>query len=97
MGQPLVTVDARVSERRIFVTPEGEYGLVHMLGIEHLEPHEQMEILHRQPGHGQEQIGVNPGDDILQCVLTEIGEIHERRNARRELDELSSPEMCLHW
>jgi hypothetical protein len=41
---------------RSFVAAEGKDSLVHLLGIEHLETHEQMEVLYRQPGDGQKQV-----------------------------------------
>ncbi len=40
MGQALVALDSRVAERGVFVATEGEDGLVHLLGIEHLEADE---------------------------------------------------------
>ena len=39
MTELLMAVDAGVGERSIFVAAEGEYGLVHLLRIEHLESH----------------------------------------------------------
>jgi len=45
-----VTLDAGVTKRRIFIAAEGENGLVHLLGVEHLEADKQMEVLHRQAG-----------------------------------------------
>lgn len=47
MGESGVALDARVAERRVFVPPEREYRLVHLLGVEHLEAHQQVEILYR--------------------------------------------------
>ena len=85
MGQSLVAPYARISERRVFITAEGEHGLVHMLSVEHLELHKQVEILHRQTSHGLKQVGFNLGNDILQRVLPEIGQIHECRDVRGEL------------
>ena len=46
VGEPFMALDARVAQRGILVTPECEYGLIHLFGVEHLETHEQMEILH---------------------------------------------------
>ena len=88
MGQPLVALDAGVAQRSVLVAAEGEDGLVHLLGVEHLEPHEQVEVLDRQAGDGLEQVGFELGDDVLQRVLAEVGQVHERRDARGELDEL---------
>jgi hypothetical protein len=42
-----VALDSGVTKRRIFVAPEGEHGLIHLLGIEHLQPHQQMKVLDR--------------------------------------------------
>ena len=39
MGQALVALNARIAERGVFITPEGEHSLIHMLSVEHLEPH----------------------------------------------------------
>ena len=95
MGQPLVALDAGVAQRGILVAAEGEHGLVHLLGVEHLEAHEQVEVLDRQAGDGQKQVGFQLGDDILQGVLAEIGQVHERRDARGELDQLLLDELAL--
>ena len=46
MGQSRVAIYARIAERRVLVAAEGEYGLIHLLGVEDLEPYEQMEVLH---------------------------------------------------
>src|ERR1700674_4673723 len=56
VGQALVALDARIAERGVFVATEGENSLVHMLGVEHLESHEQVEILYRQTGHDLKQV-----------------------------------------
>ncbi len=40
MGQTRVALDAGVPERCVFVAAERENRLVHVLGVEHLEPHE---------------------------------------------------------
>ena len=95
MGQSGVALYAGVAQRRIFVAPEGEDGLIHLLGVENLEPNEQVEILHRQPGNGQKQVRLELGDDILQCVLAEVGQVHKCRNARSELDQLLLDELAL--
>ena len=47
MSEPLMALDARVAERGVFITPEREYGLIHLLGIENLKSHEQVEVLYR--------------------------------------------------
>ena len=54
VGQPRMALDAGVAKRRVFVASEREYGLVHLLGVEHPELHEQVEILDRQAGHRPE-------------------------------------------
>lgn len=40
--------DARIEQRGILVATEGEHHLIHLLGVEHLEAYEQVEVLHRQ-------------------------------------------------
>ena len=95
VGEALVALDARVAERGVFVAAEGEHGLVHLLGVEHLQAHEQVEVLHRQPGDGQEQVRLQLGDDVLQRVLAEVGQVHERRDARGELDQLLLDQLAL--
>ena len=92
-----MAVDARIGERCVLVPPEREYRCVHSFGIEHLQPHQQMEILHGQPGHGQEQVRLQLGDDILKRVFAEIGEIHEGRNPRRELDQFLLNQLALRF
>jgi hypothetical protein len=46
MSKPRMALDAGVAERRVLVAAEGEDSLVHLLGIKHPEPHEQVEVLH---------------------------------------------------
>lgn len=43
MGQPRMAVDAGIAQRGVLVAAKREHGLVHLLGVEHLEPHEQVE------------------------------------------------------
>lgn len=54
MRQPRVTLYTGVVERRVFVPSEGEDGLVHLLGVEHPESHEQVEVFHCQARDSQE-------------------------------------------
>ena len=58
MAQPRVAVYAGVTERRVFVPPEREDGLIHLFGVEHLQLHEQVEVLHSHVGNGQEQVRI---------------------------------------
>lgn len=88
MGQPWVALYAGVAERSVFITTEGKDGLIHLLGVEHLETDEQVEILDRQPGDSEKQIRFEFCDYILQRVLAEIGEIHECWNAGCKLNQL---------
>lgn len=88
MRQPWVAVDTSVAQRRIFVTAESEHRLIHLFGVEHPELHEQVEIFDRQAGDCPEQIWFQFCDHILQRVLAEVGQIHEGRNPRGELDQL---------
>lgn len=90
-----MALNTRIAQRRVFVTTEGKDGLVHLFGVEHLEADEQMEVLHSQASHGQKQVRLEFGDDILQRVFAEIGEIHKRRNARGELDQLLLNQLAL--
>ena len=94
MGQPRVALDAGVAERRVFVSSEREHGLVHLFGVEHLEPHQLVEVRHRQPGDRQKQVRLHLRDNVLQRVLAEIGQVHEGRYARRELDQLLLQELA---
>lgn len=77
MGEAGVAIDAGVSKRGVLVTAEGEDGLVHLLGVEDPQAHEEVKIFHGEAGHRLEEVGFELGDDILECVLSEIGEIHE--------------------
>lgn len=44
-SQAFMALNARIPERGIFVAPEGEDGLVHLLSVEYLQAHEQVEVL----------------------------------------------------
>ncbi len=39
MREAFVAIDPGVLERCVLVTSEGEHGLVHLFGVEHLQPH----------------------------------------------------------
>ena len=41
MREPCVALDARVPQRGILVAAEREHRLVHLLGVEHSQAHEQ--------------------------------------------------------
>ena len=41
--QPFVAFDARIAQRGILIPREREYRLIHLFGVEHLRPHEQVE------------------------------------------------------
>ena len=97
MCEPLVALDACVPQRRILVATEREYRLIHLLSIKYLEAHEQIEVLHRQAGDRQEQIRLQLGDHVLQRVLAKIGQVHEGRYARRELDQLFLQKLALRF
>lgn len=43
----LMAFKTRIAQRSILVTPEGEHRLIHLFGIENLQPDKQVEILHR--------------------------------------------------
>ena len=61
--------DAGVPQRGILVAAEGEHRLIHLLGIEYLEAHQQVEVLHGQASDNQKQVRLQPGDHVLQRVL----------------------------
>jgi hypothetical protein len=69
--------DAGVAQGGVFIAPKRKHRLVHLLGVEHLEPHQQVKVLHRQPGHCDEQTGLQFGDDVLQSVFTKVGQVRE--------------------
>ena len=54
-----------------------------------------MEVLHRQARDRQEQVWFELGDDVLECVLAEVGQVHERGNACGEFDQLLLDEFAL--
>ncbi len=95
MSEPFMALDARVTQRGIFITPECEYGLIHLLGVEYLKSNEKVKIFYRQTSDGFEQGCLDLGDHVLQGVLSEISQIHERRNARRELDQFLLHKLAL--
>ena len=95
MSEVRVRVDAGVREACVLVAAEREHSLVHLLGVEHSESHEKVEILDRQAGDGKEQIWFELGDHVLEGVLAEVGQVHERRDAGRELDQLLLDELPL--
>ena len=72
MCQAGVAFEACVAKRRVFVAPESEDRLVHMLGVEYLKPYKKMKVLDRQASDDQEQVGLQLGNDILKRVLAEI-------------------------
>ena len=49
-----VRVDAGICKAGVFIAPEREDSLVHLLGIENLEPHEQVKVLDRETGDCKE-------------------------------------------
>src|SRR4051812_39283103 len=72
VGQTVVALDTRVAKRGVFVPAEGENGLVHLLGVEHLEADKQVKVLDRQTGNDQKQIRFQLRNYILQLVLAEV-------------------------
>ena len=54
-----------------------------------------MEILHGQTGDSPKQLRFQLCDHILQRVLAVVRQVHERRNARRKLDQLLLHELAL--
>ena len=86
--QTLVALDAGVPQLGIFIAPKRKHRLVHWLGVEHLDLYQQVKVCHRQPGHGQKQLRLQPGNDILQGVFTKVRQLHKGRNAGGKLDQL---------
>lgn len=86
--QPLMALDARVAQRGVLVAAEGKHRGVHVLGVEYAQADQQVEVLDGEASHRSEEIRLELGDDVLECILAEIGEVHEGRDARGELDEL---------
>lgn len=58
MGQARVTIDPRISQRCVLIAAESEYRLIHLLRVEHPHSDKQVEILHRQSGHSEEEVGL---------------------------------------
>ena len=90
-----MALDARVTQRGILITPECEYGLIHLLGVEYLESNEKVKVLYSQTSDCLEQPRLDLGNNVLQGVLSEIGQIHERRNTGCEFDEFFLHELAL--
>ncbi len=82
-----MALDAGIGERSIFVATEREYRLVHLLGVEYLESHKQMEVFNSKPGDREKEFGLEFGDDVLKRVLAEIREVHESGDACGKFDE----------
>jgi hypothetical protein len=66
-----------------------------LLGVEHLEAHQEMKILHRQTRDGKEKVGLELRDDILQRVLAEIRQVHEGWDAGCKFYELLLHQLSL--
>ena len=70
-----MALDSRIAERDIFVTAEREDGLVYLLGVEHPQTHEQVEILHGQARDRQKQVRLQFRDDVLYGSSHDSGNI----------------------
>ena len=77
-----------VCQGRVFVAAESKNGLVHVDGIENAQAYQQLEVVYAQAGDFFEKSRIELGDDILQRVFPEIGQVHEGRDAGGELDQL---------
>lgn len=95
MSQTRVAVYAGVTKRCVLVSPECKHRLIHLLGIEHLERYEQVEVIHREAGDHAEQLRFELRNDILQRILAEISQIHEGGNPCGKLDQLLLDELTL--
>lgn len=85
-----MTLDARVAERGVLIPPESEYGLIHLLGVEHLKPPEEVKIFYRQTSDSLEQVWLDLSDYVLQRVLPEIGQMVKYMNAGIRVANLMS-------
>ena len=83
-----VGANAGVGQGRVFVAAESKNDLVHVDGIEHVQAYQQLEVVYAQAGDFFEKSRIELGDDILQRVFPEIGQVYEGRDAGGELDQL---------
>ena len=60
---------------------KGNNGLVHLLGVEHLDPNQHVEVLCPQARDRQEQVGLQLGDHILKCNLAKVSQVLECQQA----------------
>ena len=95
MRQAIVAGNSGVAQRRIFLAPERKHRLIHLLRVEHLEPHQQVKVLNRQPGDCDKQFGLQLADNVLQGVFSKVRQVHKRWNARRKLDQLFLHQLAL--
>ena len=70
-----MAVDAGVAQRRIFVAPEGEDGLIHVASVEDAEADEQVEVVDGEAGDRLEQWGgyINTWRDTFQTTFVSAG------------------------
>lgn len=83
-----IRLDARVRNRGVLIVAQREHGLVYRRGLEHVEGDEQAEIVDRQSRDRPGQVGFELCDDFSWRILAKVGELHEGRDASRELDQL---------
>src|ERR1700733_8604179 len=88
MTQTLMTLDTRVGQRGIFIPPERKDGLVHVRAVEDVKRDKQVEVVDGKSGNRTKKVGLQSRYDVLECVLAEISEVHERRYTSGELNQL---------
>ena len=81
-------VQAGVGQAGILIALEFKDGIVHQAGVEHIQFHQQIEVLHIQTGHFFEKSRLQLRDHILQRALPVIRQIHKDRHTGGKFDEL---------
>ena len=91
----LVAVHAGIDEARVLVPAELVNGVIHARIVEYAKRNQQLEVGHGKTGDLLEKPRLQLRDDILQCLLAVVGQVHEHRDSRSELDELLLNELAL--
>ena len=66
VSEAWVRVDTGVGEAGVFVAEKSKYSLVHLFGVEDLQAHQKVEVLDGEAGDGEEQVGLQLGDHVLE-------------------------------
>ena len=83
-----MAVHSRIGEGGILVAAELVDGVVHEGVVEDPKRHQELEVLDREPRHLLEELWLQLRDNVLERLLAVVGEVHEDRDTRRELDKL---------